>query len=190
MSDFKKQMSGLAHSSNAKGGLYAVLIGMALGNLMPSISDGIYFLAQAKLRDRWKRGEISATQYWKKNVIYYYTIPCTYWILVALVVINIKGNANQKMKITLALLGGGVVAGIIMKAIQSDKKQLIKEDDERDLLLRKHPEVVKILQQPEFENIAGQLIKPKDENSSGADGEIKYVKLFREREEEQRALNK
>lgn len=184
MSDFKEKISGLTHGKDATAGLYAMLIGMSLGNILPSVSDGIFFICERNLRDSWKRGEITAKQYWLKNTLYYYTIPFTYWALVALIIINIKGDYQKKLKLSIALIGGGAVIGILIKMMQTDNKQLAKEDAERLLLLQNHPEIVDVLKQPEFENIAGQIIGKANEKTSGINGEKKYVKLFAEREAE------
>ena len=182
---FKKQMSGLFHGSNAEAGLYTLMLGMIAGNITPSVSDAIFFRVEQSLRDKWKRGELTAEQFWKKNTISYYLIPCTYWIFITLLVVNVRGSYHDKLKWAVALVGSGVALGVIMKLMQNDKKQLIKEDEERDLLREKYPEVVDILSHPEFENIAGQLIhSPNKEKTSGINGERKYVKLFAEREAE------
>ena len=185
MGDFKKQISSLAHGKNATGGLYTLLVGMSLGNLLPSPSDSAYFFLQTNLRDKWKRGEISAEQYWKLNSLYYYFVPFTYWALLALIVINIKGSSEQKIKIAGALVGSGIAVGIILKLMQNDKKQLMKEDEERDLLIKQHPEIVDILKKPEYENIAGQIIGNSVKGKTDSGGE--YIKLFAEKEAE---LNK
>ena len=181
MSDFKQKMSGLMHGGNETAGLYTLLIGMAAGNLLPSPSDALYFRLQARLRDKWKRGELSATDYWKKNTFYYYSVPFLYWAFLAILVINVKGSAEQKLKIAGALVGGGVALGVVLKLIQNDKQQLLKEDEERDLLLKSHPEIIDILKRPEFENIAGQIVGNVGKDS-GADGAGKQVKFHSENE--------
>jgi hypothetical protein len=177
MSDFKEQITGLTHSKNASGGLYLMLIGMSLGNLLPSPSDALFFKLEKSLRDKWKRGELTAKEFWVKNTTYYYLVPFTYWALLALVVVNIKGDYHKKLKVAGALVGAGVALGVILKLMQNDEKQLQKEDEERMLLQQKHPEVVRILQKPEYENIAGQIIcsTNKDKN---AGKEIKGFKAW------------
>lgn len=158
MSDLKEQISGVAHSENAKGALYALLIGMVVGNALPSPSDAWFFFEEKKLRDRWKRGELTAEKFWKLNTFYYYSIPCLYWLLIGSIIVSIKGDAAKKIKLTALLVGGGAVAGVILKMIQQDKKQLNKEEQEKLLLLKNHPEVIEILKKPEFSNISSQFV--------------------------------
>ena len=171
MSDFKKQMGSLFQGENASAGLYTLLIGMAMGNLLPSPSDAIFFKVEKNLRDKWKRGELTAKQFWIKNTTAYYFIPFTYWALLAVIVVNIKGDYHKKLKYAGALVGAGVALGVILKMMQTDEKQLEKEEQERTLLLQNHPEVVDILKKPEYENISAQLL-----NGNGT-----YTKLWRER---------
>jgi hypothetical protein len=187
MSDFKKEMTGLFHGDNASAGLYTLLIGMALGNLLPSPSDAVFFSYEKKLRDKWKRGELTAKQFWIKNTASYYFIPFTYWALLAFIVVNIKGDYHKKLKVAGALIGAGIALGVILKMMQSDKTQLEKEDEERLLLLKNHPEIVEILKKPEYENISAQIINSPNDNN-GKNGERKYVKLYAEREAERNAL--
>jgi hypothetical protein len=182
---FKKEMGNLFQGSNASAGLYTLLLGMATGNILPSPSDALYMKLQAGLRDKWKRGEISAEQYWKLNSLYYYFVPFTYWAFLALIVINIKASSEQKIKIAGALVGSGIAVGIILKLMQNDKKQLMKEDEERDLLIKQHPEIIDILKKPEYENIAGQIVGNSVKGKTDSGGE--YIKLFAEKEAE---LNK
>ena len=170
MSGFKSQLTNLAKSENATAGLYALLIGMSLGNLLPSPSDGLYFSYQTKLRDKWKRGELTAKQFWAKNTAGYYLIPFTYWALLAIVVVNMKGDFQKKLKVAGALVGAGVAIGIVVKLMQNDKQQLEKEDAERLRLLENHPEVIQILKSPQYENISAQIINSPNGNGNGIDG--------------------
>lgn len=182
MSDFTSQIKGVAHSENATGAIYALIGGMVLGNALPSPSDAWFFYEEKKLRDRWKKGELTAEKYWELNTLYYYLLPMLYWLAVGAVIVGIKGDATKKLKLMAVLVGGGVVAGVILKMIQTDKKQLDKEDQERLLLLKNHPEVVEILKKPEFENIAGQIIG--SPNGDDKNKDVKYVKLYAERQQE------
>lgn len=157
MSDFKKQVTSLTHSDNATGGLYLMLMGMFVGNLAPSVGDAVFFRVEKSLRDKWKRGELSASRYWAYNTAAYYGIPFTYWFAIFLLIINIEGDYQKKLKISMFLIGGGIAAGVILKAIQTDKKQLALEDEEKLLLLKNYPEIVNVLNKPEYENISGQF---------------------------------
>jgi len=164
MGEFTGEISSAANSKNAKGALYAMLAGLVLGNALPSPSDALYFKLQTGLRNKWKRGEITAQRYWKLNTFYYYSVPMLYWLIIGLIIVNIKGDAEKKIKMTAVLIGGGVVIGTIFKLMQDDKAQLTKEEEEIKHLIEKHPEVVKILNKPEFDSINGQF---KNVNANG-----------------------
>lgn len=164
MSDFKQQISGVIHSKYENAALYTLFIGMAAGNALPSPTDALYMKLQTNLRDKWKRGELTAEKYWKLNVFYYYAVPFLWWAFLALIVINVRTTSQNKAKIALALLGSSVVLGVVLRQIQKDKNELQKEDEEKKLLVEKHPEVVKILQSPEFENISASIL-----SSTGTD---------------------
>ena len=58
----------------------------------------------------------------------------------------------------------------------------MKEDEERDLLIKQHPEIIDILKKPEYENIAGQIIGNSERGKTDSGGE--YIKLFAEKEAE------
>jgi len=175
MGEFTGEIKGVAGSSHAKGAIYAMLAGMVLGNALPSPSDAWYFHLQTKLRDKWKRGEISAEKYWKLNAFYYYAIPMLYWLLVGSIIVSIKGDAQKKIKLTAVLIGGGVVVGVILKQMQKDKTQLSKEEEECLLLMKNHPEVVEILKRPEYKNISSHILNTTD--GANGESEVKYPKL-------------
>lgn len=170
MSDLKKQISGLAKSENATAGLYTLFIGMALGNLIPAPSDALYMMYQTHLRDKWEKREITPAEYWRKNALGYYFIPFTWWVLLGAIVVNVKGTSEKKAKIALALIGSSAVVGIILRQISKDNAQVDKEDIAKLKLLNDHPEVLKILNKPEFDsingqfkNVTGELLKKKHE---------------------------
>ena len=111
MGEFTSQIKGVAGSANATGAIYAMISGMVLGNVLPSPSDALFFYKQKQLRDKWKKGELTAEKYWKLNTTYYYLFPMLYWLAVGAVIVSVKGDATQKIKLTALLVGGGVVAG-------------------------------------------------------------------------------
>jgi hypothetical protein len=157
MSDFKEQMVGSMHGKYSNAILYTFFISAFLGNAIPTPSDAYYFYLQTKLRDKWKRGEITASQYWSRNTIFYYGIPCLWWLLLFGIVVNLKISSEQKLKVAIALIGSTALVGVVLKMVQNDKDQLSMEDAEKLKLLKEHPEVVAILNKPEFSNISSQF---------------------------------
>src|ERR1035437_9766469 len=149
MSDIKEQVSGITNGKYATGGLYILFLGFAAGNFLPTIGDGIYFIINSRLRDKWKRGEISAKEYWLKDGLSYYIIPASWWLLLGGIIVGVGGDFKTKSKIAIGLISGSAVLGIILKKIFEDEKQLGVEDQEKLRLLKEHPEVVAILNKPE-----------------------------------------
>jgi len=138
--------------------LYAGLIGLFLSDILPTPADGIYFFSERRLRDKWKKGEITPKAYWEQTALLYYALNPLWWLLVGSIIIATKGDAMQKLKTAGWIIGGGIVAGVIIKNVSKDTKQLKLEKEEKLELLKQHPEIIEILSRPEFKNI-GQMLK-------------------------------
>jgi hypothetical protein len=137
--------------------LYAGLLGLFLSDVIPTPADFFVFKIEKKLRDRWKRGEISPQEYWEKKALAYYLLNPVWWAIVAGVTISIKGDANKKLKIVGALIGSGAVLAIIYKNIQKDKQELEEESLHIKELLESHPEYGQFLkdtQPSQFKNMS------------------------------------
>lgn len=157
---FQTVKSGLK-SNEGKAVLYAGLIGLFLSDIIPTPADAVYFAQERRLRDKWKRGEITPQSYWKQTAAYYYFLNPIWWAIVAGVTVSIKGDVTKKLKIAGALIGSGAVLAIIYKNIQKDEKELSDELQEKRLLLLEHPEYADILNKTnnKFNNITGENLK-------------------------------
>lgn len=102
--------------------IYAALFGAAIGDALPTIADSVYFYQQRKLKEKLTKGDITPKQYWNREAIYYYTTNSVYWLIIAGILYNIKGDYHKKLKIGLWLIGGGAVIGVIAKNIKEDEK--------------------------------------------------------------------
>ena len=121
----------MAQVDNKTAVLYGALIGGIAGNLIPTAGDALYFYLSKKNRDAFAKGEMSATEYWSKEAIGYYTFNAISWALVLLIVANIKGDFKKKLNVALMLTGAGIVGGVIIKNIKEDKdKQAINQQKE------------------------------------------------------------
>lgn len=152
----KEVKKGLkSEQSNAV--LYAGLIGLIVSDIIPTPADIFSFYVDKKLRDRWKKGDISPEEYWRKKTMTYYLTKPIYWSLVSAIIISIKGDATKKLKVAGALVASGAVAAIIYKNIKSDKKELAEEAKQKQELLKKHPEYAEFLSKndslPQFKNV-------------------------------------
>lgn len=101
--------------------LYGALIGLVLSDLIPTPADAVYFSIEKKLRDKWKRGELTPRQYWVRETLAYYSLNPLWWAIIAGITMNVKGDTNTKLKVGMALLGSTAVVGVILKNISKDK---------------------------------------------------------------------
>lgn len=101
--------------------IYTALIAAALGDLIPTLADAVYFDQQQKQKQRLNAGEITPKQYWDTEALLYYGLNPIYWLLILLVVYNIKGDYRLKAKIVLGIIAFGVVVFVIQKNIKKDQ---------------------------------------------------------------------
>ena len=102
--------------------IYAAILGAAIGDVLPTLGDYAYFKAQASLKEKLNKGEITPKQYWQRESLYYYTTNSLYWLAIGLILYNIKGDYHKKIKIGLWIIGGGAVIGVISKNIKKDEE--------------------------------------------------------------------
>jgi hypothetical protein len=90
---------------------------------IPTVADGLYFSLQQKWKQELEEGKITAEQYWKRDILHYYTVTAGYYGVVLLTMLALNKNSfSTNSKILLGLLGGGLVIGVGMKNIQKDKE--------------------------------------------------------------------
>jgi hypothetical protein len=104
--------------------LYAGAIGLLLSDVIPTPADGLYFRLQQKNKAKLNSGEITPTQYWTRDAIYYYGLNPLWWGLVLGAMYFTKGDYTKKAKIGLGLVATGVVLSVIRKNIKEDEKLL------------------------------------------------------------------
>lgn len=127
MSDFGSQLKGVSGSQYATAAIYAGAIGLIVSDVIPTPADALYFWLERKLRDQWKQGKITPSQYWTREAIIYYGLNPLWWLLVLVLIVRAKGDASHKLKILLAIIGGGAVIGVIFKNVQLDTAELAAE---------------------------------------------------------------
>jgi hypothetical protein len=102
--------------------IYTALIAAMLANCIPTVADGWYFSLQQKWKQQLNEGEITPEQFWRRDVINYYTITAGYYGVVLLTMLALNKNSfSSNSKLLLALIGGGVVVGVASKNIEKDK---------------------------------------------------------------------
>jgi hypothetical protein len=127
MKKFFEEIGNASKGEYGAGVLYAGAVGLILSDIVPTPADALYFYTEKKLRDKWKNGEITPEQYWKKTAMAYYLYNPIWWILLLAVVYNVEGDISKKAKIGLAVAGAGAVIGIIYRNYSQDIKQIRKE---------------------------------------------------------------
>jgi len=102
--------------------IYTALIAAILANCIPTVADGWYFSLQQKWKQQLNEGEITPEQFWRRDVLNYYTITAGYYSIVLLTMLALNKNSfSSNSKLLLGLIGGGVVVGVAAKNIEKDK---------------------------------------------------------------------
>jgi hypothetical protein len=127
MKKFFEEIGNASKGEYGSGVLYAGAVGLILSDIVPTPADALYFYTEKKLRDKWKNGEITPEQYWKKTAMAYYLYNPIWWILVIAVIYNVPGDVAKKAKIGLAVAGAGAVIGVIYRNYSQDIKQIRQE---------------------------------------------------------------
>lgn len=113
----------LIKGGNGNTVIYVALISAMLANAVPTIADGFYFSLQQKWKQELQDGKITPEQYWKRDILHYYTVTSAYYGVVLLTMLALNKNSfSTNSKILLGLLGGGLVVAVGMKNVQKDKQ--------------------------------------------------------------------
>ena len=118
-------------SSAVKGGhgtalLYAGAIGLLLSDVIPTPADALYFTLQQKNKAKLESREITPTQYWTRDAIFYYGLNPLWWTIVLGAMYYTKGDYTKKAKIGLGLIAGGIVVAVLHKNIKKDEELMKK----------------------------------------------------------------
>jgi len=141
---FVSEVKDTTTGPHAIGGIYLIIIGLALSDILPTISDAAFFNRQKTLRDEWKKGNITPSQYWRSEAVAYYLYNFIYWIIIGVIVVVFGKTAKTKAYILGALVGGGAVIAVIAKNIKQDNADLAQQlKDELALEALKNQNVVK-----------------------------------------------
>ncbi len=100
----------------------AVAAGMILSDIIPTPADGLFFYLQQKNKEKLTKGEITPSQYWTRDAIYYYSLNPLWWGLVFGASMYFGKDFKQKRNIALSLTAGGVVLAVLYKNVKKDEK--------------------------------------------------------------------
>ena len=107
--------------------IYSVGIGMIMSDIIPTPADAVYFRLMEKNKQKLDSGNITPKQYWTRDAFLYYGLNPIWWALVVSAVYFSKGTFEQKIKVGLAIIGGGAVVGVISKNIKEEEKLRLKK---------------------------------------------------------------
>lgn len=117
------QIKQAINSGHGLAVLYAGFVGLVLSDIIPTPGDALYFYRQRMLKNKLNQGEITPKQYWIKDAAGYYLYNSAWWALVFGTVLLSKGDFNQKLKLSMAIMGGGIVGAVLIKNIKKDTEQ-------------------------------------------------------------------
>lgn len=120
---FVKSISSASASGHGTALIYAGLLGLLLSDIIPTPADALVFKYQSKLKDQLEAKEITPKQYWLRDAMAYYFFNPVWWIIVILLVTNIKGDAERKLKFSLGIIAAGLVVSVIYTNIKKDEKK-------------------------------------------------------------------
>lgn len=120
---FIKSISSANESGHGTALIYAGLFGLFLSDIIPTPADALVFKYQSKLKDQLEAKEITPRQYWLRDAAAYYFLNPIWWLIVILIVTNIKGDAERKLKFSLGIIAAGLVVAVIYKNIKKDEQK-------------------------------------------------------------------
>lgn len=120
---FVKSISSASASGHGTALIYAGLLGLLLSDIIPTPADALVFKYQSKLKDQLEAKEITPKQYWLRDAAAYYFLNPIWWLIVILLVTNIKGDAERKLKFSLGIIAAGLVVSVIYTNIKKDEKK-------------------------------------------------------------------
>ena len=103
--------------------LYTGLLAAVAGDVIPTIGDALFFYKVRQWRDQWTKGELTSKQFWAKELSGYYLYNSAFWLFLFLLVYNVEGSFEKKLKIAAAVVGAGAVFTVIYKNINKDVKE-------------------------------------------------------------------
>lgn len=101
--------------------LYAGLLGLLVSDIVPTPADALYFRLMEKNKQKLENKQITPREYWTRDAVLYYGLNPLWWSIVLGAVVLTKGDLSNKIKVGLALVGGGAVFGALSKNIREEE---------------------------------------------------------------------
>lgn len=113
--------SDVIKSGNGNTLIITALVAAAVANALPTPADGFYFSMQQEIKEQLEKGDISAKEYWTRDIVNYYTFTAAWYVFLILLVLAIGGEYKTNAKILIVIISGGLVFGAWKKNIEKDE---------------------------------------------------------------------
>ena len=100
--------------------IITALVAAAIANALPTPADSLYFDMQQKIKQQFEEGTITPEQYWRKDIVNYYTYTAGWYLALVLIVLAFGGSFKNNARILIVLVSGGLVYGVYKKNVQKD----------------------------------------------------------------------
>lgn len=122
-----KDIFAASQSKHATGVLYAGAVGIIMSDFIPTPAEVVYYYTEKNLHEKWKAGKISPEKYYRGTYAARTFGKTAWWLGVLTAVYFKKGDANQKAMFGLALVGAGMISGVIYKRMNRDFSDVKRE---------------------------------------------------------------
>lgn len=103
--------------------LYTAILAAAVTDVIPTVADALFFYDSDRLKKKLNEKQITPNQYWTKTALGYYLYNPFWWLAFGGLMIVVGGDYKHKLKIGVAVLGGGAVVTVLYKNIKKDNSQ-------------------------------------------------------------------
>lgn len=101
-----------------------------LADVLPTPADYAYFKIEKSLRDKFKNSEITAKQYWTREMLAYYTLNPIWCALLMGITLSVKGDLKTKIAVGAGLVSIGAIVGLMSSDI---RKETIREQNKEQI---------------------------------------------------------
>lgn len=127
MSNLASNIGAVTGGKYANAVLYAGLFTLLATEALPSPADVIYNDVEKRIREKWKKGEITPQQYYKKSANSLYMIQPLWWGFALSLVYFWDGDFYTKLKVAAIVVGTGAAIGAMQKIGQKNLDEIHRE---------------------------------------------------------------
>ena len=100
--------------------ILAVGLTAIVTDMIPTPADYFVFKAEQKNRERFEKGQITASQLWRRNAAWYYLANPAYWAILTAIVFAAGKDIDKKISVGIGLVSIGAIAGIMTQNVRKD----------------------------------------------------------------------